>query len=716
MKLEPSQVFYGLVNTPLTDPTAPYHSISYLLGSTVRAGYSRFTCVDANLDALNFLTREDQVKILLNECSHLVESIEKLPQLTRLDELTYRYAIKSQGFSASAPEEAIKILKDNRNFYDYEKYREAVMAIQRWLDLLSTSAIPGQFERFTLQASTFANLSNVDDLANTGFIDFITGPFDPYFHDWFPRNFLSKDFHLVGLSVNYISQLPFALRMCRQLRELQPNAILCLGGTEVSDIVKYIANKGDVWRVFSHADALVIGEGETALIEILDSIRCGRSLPKGRPGIMVKNDPLVCYGGQKSVNYEDLNCLPSPKYDIWNWSQYWSPEPVILYSPTRGCYWNRCTFCDYGLNSDSPTSPSRERQPDLLVKDLLEISAIGETVYLAVDAISPAYLRKACSAILENKITIYWSAEVRLEKKLISELADSMKKAGCVALSFGYESGSQRIIDLIDKGVNVSKVPDILQTLRNHNIGVQMMGFVGFPGETENEACTTFLLLLDNSDCWALAGIGDFTLTPGSIIAKRPHDFAIETISGYTGDGIVRSMYWSGANGLIKTPGIERTEKINRLAAELMRVPDDRPFVGGIDSSHSLLYFKKYGSKLLPPRDRNFLKSRSCARKSSLYRSRFSTLDGFTAKVDVLCFGTELRQSGRSVTHRELLSWLRESGQTAANGKIAASEQSSGCCIEIFPSGEFLEVPIEGTYSDEFYQIRQILLENAGVA
>lgn len=93
-------------------------------------------------------------------------------------------------------------------------------------------------------------------------------------------------------------------------------------------------------------------------------------------------DPVIAYS---SVATPD-----SPAYDVWDWDRYWAPEPVILYSPTRGCYWNKCTFCDYGLNTDRPTSPSRERPVDAVLTDLREAGRYGRTLYFAVDAMSPA--------------------------------------------------------------------------------------------------------------------------------------------------------------------------------------------------------------------------------------------------------------------------------------------------------------------------------------
>src|SRR5262249_16033083 len=153
--------------------------------------------------------------------------------------------------------------------------------------------------------------------------------------------------------------------------------------------------------------------------------------------------------------------------------------------------------------ADSPTSPSREVSIERLVEDLRNLSKLTKYVYFAVDAMSPRFVKKLCAAIIDNEIDLRWSAELRLEKTFFDKTFGRMlRKAGCVAISFGYESGSQRVLDLIDKGVQISGVPAVLRELADNNIGAQMMGFVGFPSETPEEARTTFQFLLDNVELW----------------------------------------------------------------------------------------------------------------------------------------------------------------------------------------------------------------------
>lgn len=234
-----------------------------------------------------------------------------------------------------------------------------------------------------MRPKSTVNLCSTADLSDPAVVASVARPFEGYLTDEFGARLRERNWDLVGLSVNYTSQLPVALRMARLIRSTLPHTVIVFGGTEVGDVVKYTADREAVWRVFQDADLIVPGEGETALIGILDAIRDGTGFD-GIGGVMTRSRP------DPEISYGSVAALAGPAYDVWDWDRYWSPEPVILYSPTRGCYWNKCTFCDYGLNTDRPTSPSRERPVPAVMEDLRQATRFGRTLYFAVDAMSPA--------------------------------------------------------------------------------------------------------------------------------------------------------------------------------------------------------------------------------------------------------------------------------------------------------------------------------------
>lgn len=673
------KVNYLLINTPLTDPTAPYHSIPYLVGSALEAGFKDYLCLDANIESLNYLAQEQQVSSLLRYCKGILADLEFKTSLTNGEQILYRFAVKSSGLMPDSVLNAIAIIKDAEDFYNYDLYCQAVNVLKRWMDVLSVQGFPGQFDGFCLQTRFPLSLSRVEDLTNYEAIDKLIHPFLPYFYDLFTKSISEKKWDFIGLSVNYSFQLPFAIWMSKYVKSLFPTAIISVGGTEISDIFKQLRSQSLIWDIFPHCDVVMVGEGETALVKILQSIQNQEPLPGNHSGILLRGEPVKA---NKLVVYEDVSNLPKTQYNVWDWHQYWSPEPVVLYSPTRGCYWNKCTFCDYGLNTDTPTSPSRERPVEKVVDELVEVSKFSRTVYFAVDAMSPLYLKKLAKALVSAGVNIRWSAELRLEKSLKKELAYDLKEAGCVCVSFGYESGSQRILDLINKGVQIKEVPQILRQLSEVNIGAQIMGFTGFPGEKREEALETFRFLKENRPYWALAGIGNFSLTPGAIVAKHPGNFGVEKIISYERDDIVRSLKWKDFDG--EDINKVTSEQINIAFESLDLLKGDRPFVGGIDSSHSILYFAKFGKNLVPPLTSISSKSRSLIEKSYYYTSH-QHADKFVNIFDLHQYCHEIYLD-ESIGFSEINKWLNEysKGQDFI-------KNSGSFVLTVYPNGEFFK-------------------------
>lgn len=663
-------VRYLLVNPPLISPANPYHSISYLVGKARHDGFTGYRGVDANIDALRYMSSPDQVRRLLAVARTVRERISRLPVRTRWDEFRFQAAVAAEGVDPGFVRAAIDIFQDPERFYHYPTYRQAVTAIRRWLTLLTLDGLPGMFDGFGLRTRGVVNYSSFQDLSDRRVIDAIAGPFLPYIRDEFAVTLDSADWEVIGFSVSFRDQLPFALRMARAARERCPRAVIVFGGTEICDDVKYTSDRAGLWRVFGDADLLVPGEGETPLTELLRRVRDGRSLD-GIPGV-IGRDTAAEYG---LINYERVADLPSPAYDIWDWGAYWVPEPVVLYSPTRGCYWNKCTFCDYGLNTDRPTSPSRERPVDRVLTDLGQISEFGRTVYFAVDAMSPRYLRSLSTALAESATTLRWSAELRLERTFPSRgMAELLARAGCVAVSFGYESGSQRILDLIDKGVRIDNVPPILADLRAHGIGAQMMGFTGFPSETGEEAVRTYRFLQDHRDLWTIAGIGRFQLTPGSIVAKQPARFGVTGVAPAPAEDIARTLTWNDSTGAGGAAAVTA-----ELRNSIIRLPDDRPFVGGIDSAHSLLYFARYGPPLLPAE-----RSGQPGVITSGYTRvavPFADLDELVTVHDLELAHEELR-GGPGATYQRMTGWLGGAG-AGRPGRSEAVTLPSGVPVTV---------------------------------
>jgi anaerobic magnesium-protoporphyrin IX monomethyl ester cyclase len=675
---------YLMINPPVTDPTEPYHSIPYLVAAAREAGYHGERCVDANLDAFEFLAAPEQCARLIERARRLRRQLDAAPVRTRGDELRYRQTLAAEGLTADSVRGAIAVLRDPELFYHLPTYKHAVAVLYRWCELFSLDMPPGLLDSFSMRLQAGANLCSSADLADPEVIDAIASPFAEYLESEFAGLVTQRPWRLIGFSVNYAAQLPVALKMARMVRRLAPDAVLVFGGTEVCDVVKYTLDRAAVWRIFRDADAIVPGEGETPLVALLDAVRTGQPLA-GITGVLTPHAPAT---GAERINYENVGALPTPAFDVWEWDRYWSPEPVILYSPTRGCYWNKCTFCDYGLNDDRPTSPSRERPLEKVMADLAEAKRYGRMLYFAVDAMSPRYLRRLTTAMAESAMGLKWSAELRLERTFPERsVGRTLADSGCVAVSFGYESATQRILDLIDKGVGIAHVPAVLRELAQHGIAAQLMGFTDFPTETADEALATYEFLRDHGDLWTAAGVGRFGLTPGSIVAKQPERFGVEVLPSPASMDIVRYMPWLDRDtGIRHLPGSGDDRIPEQAQSWINKTPFPRPFLGGIDSSHSLLYFARYGRRLVPPADDAAAadrRPRVTLAVPSEVETSFGSLDGLTGLDDMQREVRRQYRDGAGATRATMVRWLDEPGRG----------ERGGATLLILPNGREVELP-----------------------
>lgn len=202
---------------------------------------------------------------------------------------------------------------------------------------------------------------------------------------------------------------------------------------------------------------------------------------------------------------------------------------------------------------------------------------------------SATILRFAERAV-EQGLDFRWGAEIRLEKYWSDERCELLRRSGCVAISVGFESGNQRILDLIDKGTKPEQVRRTMTAMTKANIGVQMMGFTGFPTETREEALDSITFLRENPDLWTLGGLGDFMLTPGAIVAKEPDRFGITNVRPVEGSDIVRMLQYD-------EPVTEAAQaEIAQAKADLNPGHFHRPWLGSTDTPHTFFYHDRYGT------------------------------------------------------------------------------------------------------------------------
>lgn len=202
---------------------------------------------------------------------------------------------------------------------------------------------------------------------------------------------------------------------------------------------------------------------------------------------------------------EKLDELPSPKYDWFLNDHYFSYFPLPLFLKrkmgfmlvSRGCPM-KCIYCSPTLRQSSGTG-MRFHSVDRIVEDMRYIESKGAKVIMFRDDIitlNNAFIKEMCEGIIKAKLKIKWMAQTHINY-VDDELLRLMKKAGCVTLAFGLESGSKRVLNTIKKFNDLEHARKVFPICKK--IGMKTVGFflVGSPGETMDDVELTKTLIRD---------------------------------------------------------------------------------------------------------------------------------------------------------------------------------------------------------------------------
>ena len=192
-------------------------------------------------------------------------------------------------------------------------------------------------------------------------------------------------------------------------------------------------------------------------------------------------------------------------------------------------HWKQCTFCDVTLDYIA----RYERAPADLLVDRIEamIAETGQTGFHFVDeAAPPAALKALAEALIERNVMITWWGNVRFEKAFTPELCALLARSGCVAISGGLEAASDRLLELMKKGVTVEQVARVTRAFTDAGVMVHAYLMYGFPTETAQDTVDALerVRQLFAEGCIQSAFWHRFAATAHSPIGKQPALFGIK--------------------------------------------------------------------------------------------------------------------------------------------------------------------------------------------
>ena len=349
---------------------------------------------------------------------------------------------------------------------------------------------------------------------------------------------------LVCISVPFPGNLYTSLRCGQWIKKNRPHVKVAMGGGFANTELRSLS---DV-RVFEFYDFITLDDGEAPLEILIEHIDGKKQLNELKRCFTLVNDTVTYINNTSCTDYKQGQ-VGTPDYEGLLLDQYisvieianpmhslWSDGRWNKLTMAHGCYWAKCTFCDISLDYIKNYEPI---SASLLVDRMEElINKTGQNGFHFVDEAAPPSMMKAVAIeIIKRKLVVSWWANIRFDKSFTQDLCYLLKASGCIAVSGGLEVASDRLLELIQKGITVAQVAKVSKHFSEAGIMVHAYLMYGFPTQTVQETIDSLEMVRQlfetgvlQSAFWHL-----FTMTAHSPVGLAPEKFLVKKVSNEIG-------------------------------------------------------------------------------------------------------------------------------------------------------------------------------------
>jgi len=294
---------------------------------------------------------------------------------------------------------------------------------------------------------------------------------------------------IVGFSVLTFNLLN-CMEACKVVRRASPRTKICFGGWHPTLYPEETLE-------FDFVDYIVVGEGELTFKELVD-------LCLDKAGVSVERLAAINGLGYKTPNgkrvinpprqvVKKLDELPLPAYDLVDATKYshlLASGQVVNIMTSRGCP-QKCVFCDLRR------SPYRFRTPENILSEIRYWVNKGVKEFFIQDdnfTINRTRTIEFCRLLMDAGLDIKYKISSRVDY-IDDATAEHLKKSGCYAIYFGVESGSQRVLDYLQKGITIEDIKRAFAAGRKFGIDCCAYIMIGVPTETREDIDMTMRLV-----------------------------------------------------------------------------------------------------------------------------------------------------------------------------------------------------------------------------
>ncbi len=540
-----------LVTPPFTQLNTPYPATAYLKGFLNTKNISSYQA-DLGIEVLLSIFSKAGLKSLFN-CAKItsyktenskriyllkdgyIDVVDDVISFLQGNNPTFAYLIASRN-----------LLPEAERFQNYNDHAFGSMGIEdkaRYVATLFLEDLSDFIKEnvdehfgFTRYAERLGRCANQFDEIYTAL------QHTPSFIDQILFNILSGHFQkispkLIAVSVPFPGNLFAAFRIAEWIKKHRPEIKVAMGGGFPNTELRSLKDQ----RVFEYFDFITLDDGEAPIEQLIRYINDEISSDQLKRTYLLQDGQVIYVNNSTCMDYKqvdtgtpDYRGLLLDKYisaiDVANpMHSLWSNGRWNKLTMAHGCYWGKCTFCDISLDYIQRYEPLTAK----LLCDRMEeiIAQTGTNGFHFVDeAAPPSLMRSLAIEIIRRKLVVSWWTNIRFEKSFTRDLCLLLKASGCIAVSGGLEVASDRLLELIDKGVTVAQVAKVNRNFTQAGIMVHAYLMYGFPTQTDQETIDSLEMVrqLFKTGVLQSAYWHQFAMTSHSPVGMSPEKFKVK--------------------------------------------------------------------------------------------------------------------------------------------------------------------------------------------
>jgi Radical SAM superfamily len=343
---------------------------------------------------------------------------------------------------------------------------------------------------------------------------------------------------LVLLSVPFPGSVYAAFRIAQTIKSHNPHIRIALGGGFANTELRELSDP----RVFEFVDYVTLDAGERPVLSLIEHLHGQRGRQRLQRTFVLENGEVKYINlAEADIPFEDVGTptwdgLPLDRYlsllDMLNpMHRLWSDGRWNKLTVAHGCYWKKCSFCDVSLDYIGRYETATAEKLADRIQQIVEET--GQTGFHFVDeAAPPKALKALAEELIRRDLQISWWGNIRFEKTFTPELAELLAQSGCIAMSGGLEVASDRLLNLMKKGVSVEQVARVTKGFSDAGILVHAYLMYGFPTQTLQDTVDAleYVRQLFEAGCIQSGFFHRFSCTVHSPVGLNPAEYGIELI------------------------------------------------------------------------------------------------------------------------------------------------------------------------------------------